>query len=107
MESVWRRNTNLTKSQQHEKLIKDREYELAVDNLYATEPRTKAQAEKKKLWETYTQWAKTAGIDVEVTPQQQLAERVFELEIVLSQVNMIRSALNMPEKRLMDVIVVR
>jgi hypothetical protein len=92
----------LTDSQRAEKLQKDSEYEIAVQNLstaFYTKKRTVGvtakeeadyQAEKNKLWSDYYQWAISAGLYEQVTPEQQLADAENTLNSQLEEVNRLR-----------------
>ena len=97
METVWRqiRPSRLTKEQFKVKLRKDSEYEITVQNLYASLPREQAIAEKKVLWEEYLTWAKANGLYEQVTPEQQLIEAESFLNEQLAHVNVIRTELGL------------
>lgn len=90
--------SSLTPEQQKVKLKKDGEYEIAVQNLYTTLPRDQAQAEKKKLWNDYSNWAIAAGLYEEVTVEQQLTEAEAALNAQLEIANQLRTEL---EKQVM------
>ena len=98
IETVWRpkRFSLLTDTQKQEKLTKDSEYEIAVQNLYASLPRDEAIAEKQKLWDKYLQWAQASGLYEEVTPEQQLTEAENKLSEQVNQVNLIRVDMGKP-----------
>ena len=103
-ESIWRprRPSALTDSQRAEKLQKDSEYEIAVQNLstsFYQKKRTvgvtageeeKYKQDKAKLWNDYLEWAKANGLYEEVTPEQQLAEAETGLMAQLEEVNRLR-----------------
>jgi len=104
VETIWRpkRPSALTDSQRAEKLQKDSEYEIAVQNLStafyqkkrtvgvtAEEEEAYKQA-KSKLWNDYLEWAKANGLYEEVTLEQQLAEAVAGLKEILQNVNSLR-----------------
>ena len=84
--------------QKQEKLKKDSEYEIAVQNIYADKTLTseQKQAEKKVLWDAYYDWAVTNGFYEEVTPGQQLVEAEAGLAAQIEQVNLIRVELKKP-----------
>ena len=96
----------LTETQKQEKLKKDSEYEIAVQNLstaFYTKKRSTGvtakeeadyQAAKAKLWNDYLEWAKTKSLYEEVTPEQQLAEAETVLDEQLKVVNQMRTELN-------------
>lgn len=104
VESIWRprRPSALTDSQRAEKLQKDSEYEIAVQNLstsFYQKKRTvgvtageeeKYRQDKAKLWNDYLEWAKANGLYEEVTPEQQLAEAETGLMAQLEEVNRLR-----------------
>lgn len=99
----------LTEEQRTEKLKKDSEYEIAVQNLstaYYQKKRTvgvtaeeeaKYKADKEALWNTYQSWAKTNGLYETVTVEQQLAEREAGLQIALKSVNEAKRELGLKE----------
>lgn len=99
METIWRpkRYSLLPKELMQEKLRRDKEYELAVQELYRSLPHEEAQARKKVLWYAYVEWAKSSGFYERVTPEQQLAEAEEELDIQVEQVNLIRKGLGKAE----------
>ena len=107
VETIWRpkRPSALTDSQRAEKLQKDSQYEIAVQNLStafyhkkrsvgvtAEEEEAYRQA-KSKLWNDYLEWAKANGLYQEVTPEQQLAEAENTLNSQLEEVNRLRAEL--------------
>ena len=110
VETIWRpkRPSALTDSQRVEKLQRDSEYEIAVQNLssafYQKKQTVGVTAEeeeiyrqdKAKLWNDYLEWAKAKGLYEQVTPEQQLAEAEAGLNEQVQQVNLIRSELKKP-----------
>jgi len=107
VETIWRpkRTSALTDSQRADKLQKDSQYEIAVQNLstaFYTKKRTVGvtakeeadyQAQKSKLWNDYLEWAKANGLYQEITPEQQLAEAENTLNSHLEEVNRLRAEL--------------
>lgn len=116
METIFRqrRPSSLTERQRQDKLKKDSEYEIAVQNLSAafyskkrTAGVTKKEEEayrqaKAKLWNDYLEWAKSEGLYEEVTPEQQLAEGEERLQEVAANVNAIRQELGRKPYRLVE-----
>ena len=107
METVYRQKAprRLTKEQFQAKLVKDSEYEIAVQNLTVswkkgevTEETYKEQ--KPTLWNDYRTWAISQGLYEEVTPEQQLAEAEEGFNAQLKEVNLIRVEL---KKKLLEV----
>jgi len=98
LETIYRQKPfhSLTDTQKQEKLQKDSEYEIAVQNLYASLPKDKAITEKQKLWDKYLQWAKANDLYEQVTPEQQLSEAESGLNETVTRVNEIRVELNKP-----------
>ena len=110
LETIWRpkRFSLLTDAQKQEKLIKDRDYEIAVQNLstafyqkkrtigVTAKEETDYQTQKSLLWNTYLDWAKGAGLYEQVTPEQQLTEAEAGLTGQVEQVNLIRTELKKP-----------
>ena len=100
METIYRQKAphNLTEAQYKEKLKKDTEYEIAVQNIYANKTLTpeQKQTEKKVLWDAYYDWAVTNGLYEEVTLEQQLVEAEAGLNAQVEQVNLIRIELKKP-----------
>ena len=98
LETIWRQLAfhKLNDAQKQEKLKKDSQYEIAVQNLYASLPREQAIAEKVKLWNKYYNWAIGAGLYEQVTPEQQLTEAEAGLAGQVEQVNLIRTELKKP-----------
>lgn len=104
VQPIWRpkQPSALTDSQRAEKLQKDSEYEIAVQNLstaFYTKKRTvgvtaeeeaKYRQDKTKLWNDYFEWAKASGLYEEVTPEQQLADAENTLNSQLEEVNRLR-----------------
>jgi len=104
VETIWRpkRPSTLTDSQRAEKLQKDSEYEIAVQNLSSAfyqkkqtvgvtaEEEAKYRQDKAKLWNDYLKWAKANGLYEEITPEQQLAEAENILNSQLEEVNRLR-----------------
>jgi len=109
VETIWRpkRPSALTDSQRAEKLQKDSEYEIAVQNLSTAFYHKKRTAgvtpqeeeaykqAKAKLWNDYLEWAKANGLYQEVTPEQQLAEVGESLRLQLEEVNRLRAELKL------------
>ena len=100
METIYRQLafSKLNDTQKQEKLKKDSEYEIAVQNIYADKVLTSEQKQTKKkvLWDAYYQWAVANGLYEEVTPEQQLAEAEDGLNVQVEQVNLIRTELGKP-----------
>ena len=110
LETIWRQLAfhKLNDAQKQEKLKKDSDYEIAVQNLstaFYQKKRTVGvtakeeadyQAQKTLLWNTYYQWAIGAGLYEQVTPEQQLAEAEAGLAGQVEQVNLIRTELKKP-----------
>jgi len=100
METIWRPKSPhlLTAEQKREKLIKDSEYEIAVMNIYADKLLTaeEKQSQKAVLWKGYVEWSKATGLYEEVTPEQQLTEAEFGLNMQVEQINLIRAELKRP-----------
>jgi len=97
----------LTKPQFQAKLVKDSEYEIAVQNLTVSwkkgEIKQKAyETQKRDLWHTYKDWAISQGLYEEVTPEQQLTEAELGLDEQLEEVNLIRAELKKPKKKLIE-----
>ena len=107
VETIWRpkRPSALTDSQRADKLQRDSQYEIAVQNLStafyhkkrsvgvtAEEEEAYRQA-KSKLWNDYLEWAKANGLYEQVTPEQQLAEAENTLNSQLEEVNWLRAEL--------------
>jgi len=104
VETIYRpiRPSKLTDAQRQAKLVKDSEYEIAVQNLsvaFYEKKRTvgvTAQEEetyktqKSKLWNDYKAWAIGEGLYEELTPERQLAEAEEPLSAQLEEVNQIR-----------------
>jgi len=110
VETIWRpkRPSALTDSQRAEKLQKDSEYEIAVQNLstgfyqkkrttgVTAEEEEKYRQDKAKLWNDYLERAKANGLYEQITPEQQLAEAEDGLNSQLEEVNVIRAELKRP-----------
>ncbi len=110
VETVWRpkRPRNLTDSQGAEKLQKDSEYEIAVQNLSTSfyqkkrttgvteQEEAEYKTQKAQLWNNYLDWAKANGLYEEVTPEQQLAEVEDGLNAQIEEINVIRAELKKP-----------
>jgi hypothetical protein len=109
VETIWRpkRPSALTDSQRADKLQRDSQYEIAVQNLStafytkkrsvgvtAEEEEAYRQA-KSKLWNDYLEWAKANGLYQEVTPEQQLAEAENTINSQLEEVNQLRAELKL------------
>lgn len=104
VETIWRpkRPSTLTDSQRAEKLQRDSEYEIAVQNLstafyqkkrtvgVTVEEEEKYRQDKTKLWNDYLEWAKANGLYQEVTLEQQLAEAEAGLREQLEEINRLR-----------------
>ena len=107
LETIWKpkRPSALTDSQRAEKVKKDSEYEIAVQNLstaFYQKKRTVGVTDKEagkygeakaKLWNDYLEWAKANGLYEQVTPEQQLAEAEAGLQEGLNAVNALRREL--------------
>jgi len=107
VETIWRpkRPSTLTDSQRADKLQRDSQYEIAVQNLstafYQKKHSTGVTAEeeeayrqaKAKPWNDYLEWAKANGLYEQVTPEQQLAEAENTLNSHLEEVNWLRAEL--------------
>lgn len=103
METIYRQKAphRLTKKQSQAKLVKDSEYEIAVQNLTVSWKKGEITQEayreqKSKLWNDYKTWAISQGLYEEVTPEQQLAEAEDRLNTQVGEVNLIRSELKKP-----------
>ena len=110
LETIYRQIAfhRLNDAQKQEKLKRDSEYEITVQNLsnaFYTKKRSwgitveeEAQyiEQKSKLWNDYYNWAKGAGLYDQVTPEQQLAEAETGLIEQVKQVNLIRTELKKP-----------
>lgn len=107
VETIWRpkRPSVLTDSQRADKLQRDSQYEIAVQNLSTAfyhkkrsvgitpqEEEAYRQA-KAKLWNDYLEWVKANGLYEQVTPEQQLAEAENTLNSQLEAVNQLRAEL--------------
>jgi len=97
LETIWRPKSPrlLTDTQKQEKLKKDSEYEIAHLNLTADYRRGKLtqpefESVHAKQWNDYENWAKSAGLYEEVTPEQQLDEAEEGLNVQVDRVNLIR-----------------
>ena len=121
LETIYRQKSPhlLTKAQSAEKLKKDSEYEIALQNLStpfyskkhskkhsvgvseAEEAEYKAQ--KSKLWNDYESWAIGYGLYETVTPEQQLAEVEVVLSKQITEVNLIRKELGLRKVQLTEV----
>ena len=98
METLYRQIAphKLTEAQRTEKVKKDSEYEIAVQNLstaFYQKKRTVGvteaeeatyKADKVALWNTYQEWAKANGLYETVTVEAQLAEREAGLQMALA-----------------------
>lgn len=107
MKTIYRqkRFRLLTSEQQQAKLKKDSEYEIAVQNLTVSYKKGEITLEdytqqKSTLWRTYKDWAISQGLYEKVTPEQQLAEAEVGLDRQLEEVNLIRTELKKPKKKL-------
>ncbi len=105
METIHRQKAfhRLTDAQKRDKLQKDSEYEIAVQNLTMSwkkgEITQKAYTQQKSnLWHTYRDWAISQGLYEKVTPEQQLVEAESVLTRHLQGVNVIR--VNLGRKQL-------
>ena len=121
LETIYRQKSPhlLTEAQSAEKLKKDSEYEIAVQNLStpfyskkhskkhsvgvseAEEAEYKAQ--KAKLWNDYHNWAIGYGLYETVTPGQQLTEVEVALGEQIAQANLIRKELGLRKVQLTEV----
>ena len=111
METEWRpiRPSLLTESQRTDKIKKDSEYEVTVQNLSAefygkkrtagvtAQEEADYKALKAQLWGDYLTWAKANGLYEQVTPAQQLTEAETDLNKRLEDVNIIRVELGQKE----------
>ena len=104
METLWRQKAphRLTKPQFQAKLIKDSEYEIAVQNLTVSYKKGEITWEdynqqKSTLWHIWKDWAIDNSLYEEVTPEQQLAEAETGLSEGIKEVNLIRKELGKPE----------
>jgi len=104
METIYRQIAfhRLTKEQQKEKLIKDSEYEIVVQNLTVFWKKGEITQEtyrqqKSDLWNTYKDWAISYGLYEKITPEQQLVEAEEGLNTQVKEVNLIRKELGKPE----------
>ena len=116
METIWRQKAfhGLTDTQKQDKLRKDSQYEIAVQNLstafyqkkrtigVSAKEEADYQAQKDKLWNDYLNWAKGAGLYEGVTPEQQLAEAENGLNFQIEQVNQIRLELGLKEVQIVE-----
>jgi hypothetical protein len=107
VETIWRpkRPSALTDSQRADKLQKDSQYEIAVQNLstafyqkkrstgVTTEEEEAYRQAKARLWNDYLEWAKANSLYEELTPEQQLAESKTGLQAQLEAVNQLRAEL--------------
>jgi len=110
METIYRQKAfhRLSDIQKQEKLKKDSEYEIAVQNLSTAFYQKKQtvgvtpqeegtyKQDKARLWNTYYQWAIASGLYEQVTPEQQLAEAEDGLNAQVEGVNLIRAELKKP-----------
>lgn len=97
----------LTKEQFQAKLVKDSEYEIAVQNLTMSWKKGEIiwkayEKQKQDLWHTYKDWAISQGLYEVVTPEQQLVEAEAGLDEQLEEVNLIRVELKKPKKKLIE-----
>ena len=104
METLYRQKAfhRLNDTQKKDKLQKDSEYKIAVDNLTVSYKKGEItqeayEHEKHMLWHTYKGWAISQGLYEEVTPEQQLAEVERGLSEQVKEVNIIRQELGKPE----------
>ena len=109
METIYRQIAphRLTKPQFQAKLIKDSEYEIAVQNLTVSYKKGEITREtydqqKSILWHTYKDWAISQGLYQKVTPAQQLAKVESRLNAQIEEVNLIRVELKKPKKKLIE-----
>lgn len=91
----------LPKKKFQAKLVKDSEYEIAVQNLGASHKRGEItweayKEQKSVLWNTYKDWAIGFGLYETVTPEQQLIEAEDRLDSQVAKVNEIRTELEKP-----------
>ena len=104
METIYRQLAphKLSKEQFKDKLQKDSEYEIAVQNLTISWKKSEITHEQYKeqksiLWNTYRGWAISQGLYEEVTPDRQLQEAANDLDVQLQRVNQIRTELGHKE----------
>ena len=109
METIYRQIAphRLPKPQFQDKLQKDSEYEIAIQNLTVSYKKGEIAWEaynqqKSILWHTYKNWAISQGLYQKVTPEQQLAEAEDGLNSQLEEVNLIRVELKKPKKKLIE-----
>ena len=122
LETIYRQKSPhlLTKAQLVQKIKKDSEYEIAVQNLstafYSKKHSSKKhsvgvseaeeaeyKAQKSKLWNDYRSWAIGYGLYETVTPEQQLAEVEVVLSEQITEVNLIRKELGLRKVQLTEV----
>jgi citrate lyase alpha subunit len=117
METLYRQIAphKLTEAQRTEKLKKDSEYEIAVQNLstafyqkkrtkgVTAEEEAKYKADKEALWNNYQEWAKKEGLYETVTVKAQLAEREASLQIALVEVNEAKRELGLKEVQVTEI----
>jgi len=103
METIWRPKSPhlLTEKQKQEKLKKDSEYEIAHLNLtvgfkLGRISKTEFVIQHQKQWNGYLEWAQSAGLYEEITPEQRLTEAENGLTMQIEQVNLIRAELKKP-----------
>lgn len=110
METIHRQIAfhRLSDTQRQAKLIKNSEYEIAVQNLstafyqkkrtvgVTAEEEEKYRQGKVKLWNDYKTWAISQGLYEEVTPEEQLAMVENGLAEQVGKVNLIRAKLKKP-----------
>jgi len=116
MTTIWRQIPfqRLTDTQKQEKLKKDSEYEIAVQNLstgFYQKKRAKGVSKKEqndyneaktKLWNDYKEWAVSQGLYEEVTPEQQLTEAENGLTVQVERINVIRQELGRKSLKIIE-----
>jgi hypothetical protein len=105
---------SLTEDQKKEKLKKDSEYEIAVENLstafYIQKRKGKVTAQeiedykvaKSQLWNDYLTWAKGYGLYETITPEQQLTEAERVLDAQVEEVNLLRKEMGVTEIKVQE-----
>jgi hypothetical protein len=119
VETIWRpkRPSALTDSQRADKLQRDSQYEIAVQNLstafyqkkqtvgVTAEEEAKYRQDKAKLWNDYLEWAKANGLYQEVTPEQHLTEAENTLNSQLEEINRLRVELKQRPLEIREMLV--
>ena len=112
LETIYRQiaSHRLTRAQFKDKLQKDSEYKIAVDNLTVSYKKGEITQEaynqqKSILWHTYKDWAISQGLYQEVTSAQQLAEAEDGLNTQVEEVNTIRTELGLKAIQITEAVV--